>query len=206
MGALVLVLKAIKDFATFIPGINPTRAEKQFGTQVLNYYDQQSFEADYKHVDVIGENELKFSSLNNAALNAGDLIISNALRLAAMVGENNAGKVLSLNFTKIVLDSVHLDQRYFLFLFNEFKDVSRQKDRGSQGTGLVQRIPLRALGEILIPVIPLAEQKKIGAIYTERLKLQNNLNKYSALIEQFTSSIITENLKGAMTNEKPNEK
>lgn len=194
---LVLILREIKDFATFIPGINPTRAEKQFGKQLINYYDQPSFEADYNHVDVIGENELKFSSLNNAALNAGDLIISNASRLAAMVGENNAGKALSLNFTKIVLDSDHLDQRYFLFLFNDFKEVQRQKERGSQRSGLVQRIPLRALGEILIPVIPLAEQKKIGAIYTERLKLQNNLNKYSALIEQFTNSIIAENLKGA---------
>ena len=195
---LVLILREIKDLATFIPGINPTRAEKQFGKQVINYYDQPSFEADYNHVDDSGEAALKFSSLNNAALNAGDLIISNGSRLAAMVGENNAGKVLSLNFTKIVLDSDHLDQRYFLFLFNDFKEVQRQKERGSQRSGLVQRIPLRALGEILIPVIPLAEQKKIGAIYTERLKLQNNLNKYSALIERFTSAIIAENLKGAM--------
>ena len=193
-----MILREIKDLATFIPGINPTRAEKQFGKQLINYYDQPSFEADYNHVDDSGEAALKFSSLNNAALNAGDLIISNGSRLAAMVGENNAGKVLSLNFTKIVLDSDHLDQRYFLFLFNDFKEVQRQKERGSQRSGLVQRIPLRALGEILIPIIPLAEQKKIGAIYTERLKLQNNLNKYSALIEQFTNSIIAENLKGAM--------
>lgn len=193
-----MILREIKDLATFIPGINPTRAKKQFGKQVINYYDQPSFEADYNHVDDIGENELKFSSLNNAALNAGDLIISNGSRLAAMVGKNNAGKVLALNFTKIDLDSDHLDQRYFLFLFNDFKEVQRQKERGSQRSGLVQRIPLRTLGEILIPVIPLAEQKKIGAIYTERLKLQNNLNKYSALIERFTSAIIAENLKGAM--------
>lgn len=193
-----MILREIKDLATFIPGINPTRAEKQFGKQFINYYDQPSFEADYNHVDDSGEAALKFSSLNNAALNAGDLIISNGSRLAAMVGENNAGKVLSLNFTKIVLDSDHFDPRYFLFLFNDFKEVQRQKERGSQRSGLVQRIPLRALGEILIPVIPLAEQKKIGAIYTERLKLQNNLNKYSALIERFTSAIIAENLKGAM--------
>lgn len=202
MGVLDLVLREIKDFATFIPGINPTRAEKQFDKQVINYYDQPSFEADYNHVNDIAEAEDKIFSQNNAALNAGDIIISNALRLAALVGKNNVGKVLSLNFTKILLDSDHLDKRYFLFLFNDFKDVSRQKERGSQGSGVVQRIPLRALGEILIPFVPLADQQKIGAIYTERLKLQNNLNKYSALIEQFTSSIIEENLKGAMPYEK----
>ena len=52
----------------------------------------------------------------------------------------------------------------------------------------------------------LEEQKKIGAIYTERLKLQSQLNKYSDLIEQFTTSIIEENLKGKKSNEKSNEK
>ena len=62
--------------------------------------------------------------------------------------------------------------------------------------GPVLRIPLRALGEIIVPVAPIEEQQKIGAIYVETLKLQNKLTKYGELIEQFTSSIIEENLKG----------
>lgn len=193
---IYLEKRGLKEFVIFVPGINPTRAQKQFGTKAINYYDQSSFEADYKYVDVVVEDGAKSLSQNNPSLNESDVVISNSLQLATMVGKNNVGKVLSLNFTKIEFDSEQLDKRYFLFLFNAYKDVRRQKERELQGSGPVLRIPLRALGEIIVPVVPLEEQKKIGAIYVETLKLQNKLNKYADLIEQFTSSIIEETLKG----------
>lgn len=186
----------IKEFVAFVPGINQTRAQKQFGIEEVNYYDQQSFEADYKHAEVIIENELKSLSINNLSLNEGDVVISNSLQTATIVGKYNAGKVLSLNFTKVEIDRKQLDKRYFLFMFNAYKDVKRQKERGLQGTGPVLKIPLRALGEITIPVVPIEEQKKIGKIYIETMKLQSKLNKYSQLIEQFTNTIIEETLKG----------
>ena len=81
-------------------------------------------------------------------------------------------------------------------LKEESEDEKLQKERELQGTGAVLRIPLRALGEITIPVATLEKQKKIGKIYIERIKLQSKLNKYSDLIEQFTNSIIEEALKG----------
>lgn len=188
--------RAIKEFVTFVPGINQTRAQKQFGIESVNYYDQQSFEADYKHEEVLGENEIKSLSINNLSLNEGDVVINNSLQLATMVGKNNIGKVLSLNFTKVEINNKQLDNRYFLFMFNVYKDVKRQKERELQGTGPVLRIPLRSLGKITIPVVPLEEQKKIGKIYIETMKLQSRLNKYSDLVEQFTNSIIEEALKG----------
>lgn len=193
---IYLEKRGLKEFVTFVPGINPTRAQKQFGTQVINYYDQSSFEADYNHEDVVVEEESRSLSQNNLSLNEGDVVISNSLQLATMVGKNNVGKVLSLNFTKIQFDSEQLDKRYFLYLFNAYKEVRRQKERELQGSGPALRIPLRSLGEIVVPVVPLKEQKKIGAIYAETLKLQSKLNKYADLIEQFTGSIIEETLKG----------
>ena len=192
---IYLEKRGLKEFVTFVPGINPTRAQKQFGTKVMNYYDQPSFESDYSHEDVVVEDESKSVSQNNLSLNEGDVVISNSLQLATMVGKKNVGKVLSLNFTKIDFDSEQLDKRYFLFLFNAYKDVRRQKERELQGNGPVLRIPLRALEEIIVPVVPFEEQKKIGVIYAETLKLQSKLNKYADLIEQFASSIIEETLK-----------
>ncbi|WP_025783043.1 restriction endonuclease subunit S [Sporosarcina sp. D27] len=187
---------ALKEFVTFVPGINPTRAQKQFGTEITNYYDQQSFEADYNHEEVTAEDGEKSLSQNTPSLNEGDVVISNSLQLATMVGKDNIGKVLSLNFTKIEFNSEQLDKRYFLFLFNAYKEVRRQKERESQGNGPVLRIPLRSLGEIIVPVVPLEEQKKIGAIYSETLKLQSKLNQFADMIGQFTSSIIEGILKG----------
>ncbi|MGN7378462.1 restriction endonuclease subunit S [Bacillus altitudinis] len=188
--------RKLNEFVTFVPGINPTRAQKQFETQKINYYDQASFEADYHREDVAVEDKEKLSFQNNLSLNEGDVVISNSLQLATIVGENSVGKVLSLNFTKIEFDSEQLDKRYFLYLFNAHKDVKQQKERESQGTGPILRIPLRALGEMIVPVAPIEEQKKIGAIYVETMKLQNKLSQYADLIGQLTSSVIEETLKG----------
>lgn len=186
----------MKEFVTFVPGINPTRAQKQFGIQTINYYDQSSFADDFNHKDIFAEAADKDIAEDHLALNEGDVVISNSLQLATMVGKNNIGKVLSLNFTKVEIDKKQLDKRYFLFMFNEYKDVKRQKERELQGTGPILRIPLRALEEIAIPVVPLKEQEKIGKIYIETMKLQSKLNKYSDLIGQFTNLIIEETLKG----------
>ena len=188
--------RELKEFVTFVPGLNTTRAQKQLGNEVIKYYDQLSFDADYVHEEETDEHESKSSSANNLSLNEGDIVVSNSLQLATMVRKNNVGKVLSLNFTKIEFYSEKLDKRYFLFLFNSYKDVMRQKARELQGSSSVLRIPLRALEEIVVPIAPIEEQKKIGAIYVETLKLQNKLNKYANLIEQLTSSIIEENLRG----------
>lgn len=188
--------RAIKEFVKFVPGINQTRAQKQFGLETVNYYDQQSFDADYSHVEVLGESDLEALSIDELSLHEGDVVISNSLQLATMVGKNNVGKVLSLNFTKVDIDTQKLDKRYFIFMFNTYKDVKRQKERELQGSGPILKIPLRALGEITIPIVHIEEQKKIGKIYIETMKLQSKLNKYSNLIEQFTNSIIEETLKG----------
>ncbi|WP_262421951.1 restriction endonuclease subunit S [Bacillus aquiflavi] len=193
---IYLEKRALKELVTFVPGINPTRAQRQFGNEIINYYDQASFEADYNHEEIVAEDGVKSLSLNTPSLNECDVVISNSLQLATMVGKDNVGKVLSLNFTKIEFDSEELDKRYFLFLFNAYKEVRRQKERELQGVGPVLRIPLRSLGEITVPVIPLEEQKKIGAIYSETLKLQSKLKQYADLIGQLTSSIIEETLKG----------
>lgn len=195
-GGINLEKRAIKEFATFVPGINPTRAQKQSETQTINYYDQSSFEADYRHEELFIQNIAKSSSQDSISLNEGDLVISNSLQLATIVSKNNIGKVLSLNFTKVQLNSDQLDKKYFLFLFNAFKDVKRQKEREMQGSGAVRRIPLHLLEEIVIPIVPLEEQKKIGAIYAETLKLQSKLNKYVDLMEQFTILLLEGRLKG----------
>lgn len=115
--------------------------------------------------------------------------------MATIVGKTNAGKVPSLNFTKVEFHSEHLDKHYFIYLFNAYSAVRRQKERGLQGTGSILRIPIKTLNEIEIPIIPLEKQKKIGQAYKKILQLQGELKKYDALMEQFVYSVLEENLK-----------
>lgn len=188
-----MLQRKLNEFVTFVPGINPTRSEKQYGTKDINYYDQSSFEKDYNHYDgtSLKINKKKY---DNLALSEGDIVVSNALQLATIVSHWNTGKVPSLNFTKVEFKNDELDKRYFVYLFNVYREVQRQKERELQGNGPILRIPIKALSEIKIPFIGLEGQKQTGKAYIEMLKLQGKLNRYSELIEQFTGALLEENL------------
>lgn len=196
LGGKELKTKQLKEFVNFIPGINPTRAQYQFENQLISFYDQSSFMEDYKHERIGVESESKLIERNNLELMVGDVVISNSLQCATMVSAKNAGKVLSLNFTKIEFDGEQLDKGYFLFLFNAYKNVKYQKEKKLQGSGSILRIPLHSLKEIVIPVVPIEEQRKIGAVYIKTLQLQSELSEYAKLIELFTNEILEESVKG----------
>lgn len=191
--------RKLKEFVMFVPGINPSRAESQYGTNEIQYYDQAAFENDfnYENDSIVDKSTSSFYS--ESALSEGDVVISNSMQLATIVGKSNTGKVPSLNFTKVKFSTSELDRYYFLYLLNAYQGVKRQIERGLQGSGAILRIPLSALNQIIIPVPPIAQQKKIGMIYTETLRLQNKLNKYGALIEHFTSSILEDALEGGIS-------
>ena len=184
------------DLVKFVPGINPTRAKKQYGIDKISYYDQASFEQDHDHVGDFIADEISENVPGELTVQKGDVVISNSLQLAAMVGSSNEGKVPSLNFTKIEFIDDILDKHYFIYLFNAYRDVKRQKERKLQGNGLSLRIPIKSLNQIEIPVVELEKQVKIGQAYIEMLKLQAKLNTYGKLVEELTKQALEKNLKG----------
>lgn len=194
--------RKIGEFVKFIPGINPTRARKQYGSDEIDYYDQAVFERDNRHEDGFVEEEIIGDIPADLALQKGDVVISNSMQLATIVGEANAGKVPSLNFTKVEFCDDNLDKRYFIYLFNAYHDVKYQKMRELQGNGPILRIPVKSLEKLEIPVVSLEKQAKIGRAYVESLKLQAKLNTYGKLIEKFTEQVLGESI----VKEKKDEK
>lgn len=185
--------KRLSDYVTFVSGVNPTRANKQID-EVIVYYEQSDFNNDFNHLDGY-EIEENLSDFGKQTLKEGDIVISNNQQKAVMIGKSNAGKVISLNFTKVEFKKQTLDKNYFLYLFNSNKFIQRQKEREQQGD-VLQKLSTKALGELKIPVIPLEKQKKIGEAYSKTLKLQGELIRYSTLLEQFSTQILEKTLQG----------
>ena len=185
--------KRLSDYVTFVSGVNPTRANKQID-DVIVYYEQSDFNNDFNHLDGY-EIEEKISDFGKQTLKEGDIVISNNQQKAVMIGKSNAGKVIPLNFTKVEFKKQALDKNYFLYLFNSNNFIQRQKEREQQGN-VLQKLSTKALGELKIPVIPLEKQKKIGETYSETLKLQGELIRYSDLLEQFSTQILEKTLQG----------
>lgn len=185
--------RRLSDYVTFVSGVNPTRANKQID-DVIVYYEQSDFNNDFNHLDGY-EIEENLSDFGKQTLKEGDIVISNNQQKAVMIGKSNAGKVISLNFTKVEFKKQTLDKNYFLYLFNSNKSIQRQKEREQQGD-VLQKLSTKALGELKIPVIPLEKQKKIGEAYSKTLKLQGELIRYSTLLEQFSTQILEKTLQG----------
>lgn len=185
--------RRLSDYVTFVSGVNPTRANKQID-DVIVYYEQSDFNNDFNHLDGY-EIEENLSDFEKHTLKEGDIVISNNQQKAVMIGKSNAGKVISLNFTRVEFKKQTLDKNYFLYLFNSNKAIQRQKEREQQGD-VLQKLSTKALGELKIPVIPLEKQKKIGEAYSKTLKLQGELIRYSTLLEQFSTQILEKTLQG----------
>ena len=185
-------------YARFVQGVNPTRIEKKMAIKSEDYYDQNAFDGDFN-----GDSELEVgvasdNYFDEFSLAEGDVVINNRLQLATLVSKKNAGKVYSLNFTKVILEG-GLDKKYFLYVFNAYTDVQRQKNRETQGTGVLSaspRLSNKALGELMIPV-PLSEvQSEIGEAYFESVRLKRKLDRYGQLIEKLTTGLLEEKLRG----------
>lgn len=181
--------------ATFTPGTNQSRMEKQLKGKRIIYYDQDSFEKDCQYHTKEQTPLESLEYLEKFSVREGEIVISNSLHLATMVSKENAHKVLPLNFTKVDINSEKLDPYYFIYMFNEYREVQRQKERELQGTGMVMRLSIKSLESLKIPFIPLEEQKKIGTVYIETQRLEIQLAQYAKLLQQFTSTLLEENLK-----------
>lgn len=179
----------LRDCVSFTPGINPSRVQ----ISNLEFYDQNDFVRDYN----FEEAEKAFVGTEDfLRVKEGDVVISVVMRQAAIVSKGNDGKILTLNFIKVDFDNDFLDKKYFLYLFNSYSGVKRQKERMLQGTGAVLKIPVKSLNDIEIPVISMSEQMKIGEAYKKTVCLNNYLDKYKCLMGKCVNSILEETVKG----------
>ncbi|GAB2023317.1 hypothetical protein RyT2_23930 [Pseudolactococcus yaeyamensis] len=184
----------LSDLVILVPGINPTRAKEQYDNQEINYYDQNAFNLDSDYL--VNNRDTEMTDIKQKAnyLVEGTVVISNSVHLATKVGSLNAGKIISLNFTEVRFISDRLDKNYFLYLFNVFRDVQKQKEREKMGL-TIQRIPIKALNDMVIPLPNIEKQKQIGGIYIESLKLQMALKRKADLLNQLTNEMLEKNMK-----------
>ena len=112
----------LRECVSFTPGINPSRVQ----ISNLEFYDQNDFVSDYNFE---GTEKASIGTEDFLRVKEGDVVISVVMRKAAIVGKGNDGKILTLNFIKVDFDNDFLDKKYFLYLFNSYSGVKRQKER-----------------------------------------------------------------------------
>lgn len=188
--------RKLEDIATFEAGLNTSRNNPEQEGIILQPYDIASFESDFHYQEAMDQTVLASTPANEFVLEGGEVIINNASQLAAIVNRGNRGKFLTSNFTRLTFDKNVLDKQYFLYVFNVYSEVQRQKEREMQGS-IVKRITLASLKKLIIPIVPLEQQQQTGKIYSEMVKLQSQLSNYSNLLGAFSESILSDTIKNS---------
>jgi len=188
--------KKLKDYIRLTLGPNLAKAKEELD-DYQEVYDQASFTADLNHIETYTPTLFPTENSDPAIVQTGEIVISNALKLAAIVSPENNGKRLTNNFIRVslVTDLTHsLDKYYFLYLFNESRSLAKQKERELQGIAGVQRIPIHAYDSMVVPILPTEEQQRIGKIYVETKRVRQNIERYAKTIEEFSFSMINQQL------------
>lgn len=182
--------RKLGDFVKLTQGINQTRFKRTKNIEDIKLYDQSLFEEDLL-IDTEPNQKLFDGTIKtDAVLLTGDVVINMMKQMATIVSDDNSGKVLSMNFIRVDFKKNELDKRYFVYLFNANKMVAKQKERETQGTAAVLKIPIRSIEQLEIPYLSLDEQKKIGQSYMKMMSLKKKYQKIVEANEALTLGIL----------------
>lgn len=102
-----------------------------------------------------------------------------------VVAESEAGSVASQNLL-IVRPGPEIDPQYLAFVLEQ-KEVTSLVEHVSGTSAAIKAISQKKLAEIMIPVIPMAEQQKIGEIWRLSRKRKSLLREYIAETDRLIS-------------------
>lgn len=114
---------------------------------------------------------------------------------AAIVSSENQGKLLTGNFFKVDFLNYTIDKSYFVYLYNENREVLKEKNKQLQGTTVVQKLTKSGLNSLLLPMVSLEKQQEIGQIYLKLQQLKKKMYQQIDNLDQFTIQILEGKIK-----------
>ena len=127
-------------------------------------------------------------------LKIGDILVKRLNpSFVHVVALESVGMVASQNLL-VVRPSVEVDPYYLGYLLEQ-KEVIGQVEHVTGSAAAIKAISVKKLAAIIIPVIPIAEQRKVGEIWKLSRKRKELLNEYMAendrLVSMLASKIIS---------------
>lgn len=95
-----------------------------------------------------------------------------------VVALESVGMVASQNLV-VVRPSAEIDPAYLGYLLEQ-KEILGQVEHVTGSAAAIKAISVKKLAGIMVPVVPIAEQRKVGAIWKLHRKRKQLLNEYMA--------------------------
>lgn len=150
------------------------------GTGVMGMVEQQ------RRNDEISEKQ---------RLASGDILVKRLNpSFVHVVALESVGMVASQNLL-VVRPSVEIDPYYLGYLLEQ-KEVLGQVEHVTGSAAAIKAISVKKLAAITIPIIPIAEQRKVGEIWRLSRKRKELLNEYMAESDRLVSMLASKIISG----------
>lgn len=124
----------------------------------------------------------------NQLLTSGDILIKRLNpSFVHVVTPESEGMVASQNLLT-VRPGVQLDPSYLGYLLEQ-KEILAQVEHVTGSTAAIKAISIKKLAGIMIPVIPIEDQRKVGAVWRLSRMRKQLLNEYIAESEKMVSML-----------------
>ena len=128
-------------------------------------------------------------------LSVGDILVKRLNpSFVHVVALESAGMVASQNIL-VVRPGAEIDPDYLGYLLEQ-KDILGQVEHLTGSTAAIKAVSVKKLAGIAIPVIPLIEQRKVGAIWKLSRKRKQLLDEYMAENDRLVSLLASQIING----------
>ena len=128
-------------------------------------------------------------------LSMGDILVKRLNpSFVHVVALESVGMVASQNIL-VVRPGAEIDPDYLGYLLEQ-KDILGQVEHVTGSAAAIKAVSVKKLAGITIPVIPLLEQRKVGAIWKLNRKRKQLLNEYMTENDRLMSSLVSPIING----------
>lgn len=133
--------------------------------------------------------------INKQLLSVGDILVKRLNpSFVHVVALESVGMVASQNIL-VVRPGAEIDPDYLGYLLEQ-KDILGQVEHVTGSAAAIKVVSVKKLAGITIPVIPLLEQRKVGAIWKLSRKRKQLLNEYMTENDRLMSSLVSQIING----------
>ncbi|GEO75074.1 hypothetical protein FD30_GL001046 [Levilactobacillus namurensis DSM 19117] len=151
----------LDDLVTMKTGVNQLRLKDSS----VDLYGYQDLVADLGRSVAQSETAEAAASEKSYQVVVGDIVFSTLQNTASIVTAETAGKVLTQNFVRWRIKHHQIDPRYLCYCVNQTDAVKRQLARFLEGSHVANKLSLKTLRTLEIPVPSHEEQDLWGRLY-----------------------------------------
>ena len=191
---MICTEKRLGDVADIMTGITGFADKGQYKYRVV----QPNCFSDTGVMNAVDVQNRNHKIAEKQLLSAGDILVKRLNpSFVHVVTLESVGMVASQNLL-VIRPRADIDSDFLGYLLEQ-KEILGQVEHVTGSAAAIKAISVKKLADIMVPVVPITEQRKVGAIWKLSRKRKQLLNEYMAENDKLASALASQIINGGNT-------